>query len=171
MIPRDRPDRLLRREGYAVPAQHGFNVGNRLFQSGERVQVHSQMCDDNPVIGCNAINHQKAQRLAGDMHDAVVVPRVGELINEDERRAGAGNAGNSPLNARDNLCCGRLGRLGHDSIPPRAGDELTGQMIDAAQEALQERLAGELGQNWPFARLLAEAALKAGLAQMNLVPR
>lgn len=46
---------------------------------------------------------------------------------------------------------------------PKREIEITPSMLDAAEAELQAHLAGELGSNFPFARPIAEAVLKAAL--------
>jgi hypothetical protein len=50
--------------------------------------------------------------------------------------------------------------------------ELTRPMLDAAEEELLAHLSGELGPNWPFARLVAQAVVQAALhlREHSLVP-
>lgn len=154
--------RFVRRGHRSLLCDHTFNVCNRRFQRLQGLQIHPQVSDENAVSDCNIINVQKAQRLARDMADAVVVPRVGELIDEDDGRARARDSGNAASHAGD-LFSGRVDRLiGHDSIFPAIFD----RMVDVAEIVMERRLAGELGPNWPFVRFLAEAVVKTCLAEL-----
>jgi len=148
-----------------VPADHGFNVCNRRFQSLQGLIVHPQVSHEDAIRDGNLVNVQEAQRLACDMADAVVVPRIGELIDENDGSAGARDCGNAVSNA-GNLLCGCFGLVvGHDRISPAIFD----RMVGAVETVMERRLAGELGPNWPFVRFLAEAVVKTCLAELGLV--
>ena len=57
-------------------------------------------------------------------------------------------------------------------LPGQAGEAVadalllpvvTPEMIEAAERALMAAISGEVGPNWPFARLTAEEILKAAM--------
>lgn len=146
----------------AVPCHDGFNIRNRLFQGGERIQVHAQVGNNDSVVGDAAGMRHEAQDFACDVGNTVVVPGVGKLIDKDDGRVGAGDAGEIALNARNDFSDGS--RVGHGEVPPNS--LVMDRMVEAVQEVLEQRLAGDLGPCWPFARFLAASVVEACLAKL-----